>query len=162
MRRPSGREAAERAQRGAELLTTRRPSVTMLRMPHQSAEPSTCAVRMPARQWRRVDRVLDNVVNVEAENGDPHGLVEAGVQILREGWRQTSGWTPETTGSTDRPHDDQEVTVSLNGAQWTYVISCLDRWGNVERSLGKNTATELLLIRELVISQAEACLPGQL
>ncbi|MEV0807867.1 hypothetical protein [Micromonospora sp. NPDC050200] len=102
------------------------------------------------------------MVNVEAENGDPHGLVEAGVQILREGWRQSSGWTPETTGSTDRPHDDQEVTVSLNGAQWTYVISCLDRWGNVERSLSENTATELLLIRELVISQGEACLPGQL
>ena len=56
----------------------------MLRMPHQSDEPSTCAVRMPARQWRRVERVLDNVVNVEAENGDPHGLVEAGVQILEK------------------------------------------------------------------------------
>jgi hypothetical protein len=90
------------------------------------------------------------------------GLVEAGVQILREGWRQTSGWTPESTGSADWPHDDQEVTVSLDSAQWTQVISCLDRWGNVERSSGKNTATELLLIRELVISQAEACLPGQL
>lgn len=134
----------------------------MLRMPHQSAEPSTCAVRMPARQWRRVNRVLDNVVNVEAENGDPHDLVEAGVQILREGWRQTSGWTPETTGSTDRPHDDQEVTVSLTGAQWRYVISCLDRWHEVEGGSGKSTAAELLLIRELVVSQAEACLPGHL
>lgn len=134
----------------------------MLRMPHQLAEPNTCAVRMPARQWRRVDRVLDNVVNVEAENGDPHGLVETGVQILREGWRQISGWTPETTGFTDWPHDDQEVTVSLTGAQWTYVISCLDRWYDVQRLGHKSAAAELLLIREIVFSQAEDCLPGQL
>ena len=90
------------------LLITARPDG----MPHQSPDPSTCAVRMPAQQWRRVERVLDNVVNVEAENGDPQGLVDAGVQILREGWRQTSGWTPETTGSTGRPHDDQEVTAA--------------------------------------------------
>jgi hypothetical protein len=134
----------------------------MLSMPHQSAEPRTCAVRMPARQWRRVNRVLDNVVNVEAENGDPHGLVATGIQILGEGWRQISGWTPETTGSTDWPHDDQEVAVSLTGAQWSYVISRLDQWHEVERTLGTSTAGELLLIRELVVSQAEACLPRQL
>jgi hypothetical protein len=144
-----------------ELLTSRRRPVTMLRMPHQSAEPIICAVRMPVWQWRRVDRVLDNVANVEAENGDPHGLAETGVQILREGWRQVCGWTPETTGFTGWPDGDQEVTLSLTGAQWTYVMSCLDRWYDVRRVAGESTAAELLLIREIVVSQAKACLPLQ-
>ncbi|MGK5444047.1 hypothetical protein ACSNN7_19835 [Micromonospora sp. URMC 105] len=131
-------------------------------MIHQPADSSTCAVRMATRQWRSVNGVLDNVVNVEAENGDPHGLIATGIQILREGWRQTSGWTPETTGAGNWPPDDQEVTVSLTGAQWSYVISCLDRWYDVERFGGASTSSELPLIRELVISQAQACLPGQL
>lgn len=139
-------------------LTARRLSVTMLRMPHQSTEPAICAIRMPVWQWRMVDRVLDNVVNVEAEKGDPHGLMEAGVQILQEGWRQMSGSTADTTGSTDWPHGDQEVTRSLSGTQWTYVISCLDRWCHVERAAGASSATDLLLIREIVVGQAEACL----
>jgi hypothetical protein len=133
----------------------------MLDVTHQPTNPSTCAVRMPARQWRRVDGVVDNVVSVEAEDGDPHHLVATGMQVRREGWRQTLGWTPETPVSTDEPHDDQEVTVSLTGTQWRYVISCLERWYNVQRLGGKSTAAELLLIRDLVISQAEACLPGQ-
>ncbi|MEH1058902.1 hypothetical protein V6U89_27290 [Micromonospora sp. CPCC 206171] len=127
-------------------------------MIHQPDDERTCAVEMSSRQWRSVNSVLDNVVNVEAENGDPDDLIAAGTQILREGWHQITGWT-ETTASTGWPHDDQEVTVALSGAQWRYVISCLDRWHEVT---DEKSAAELSLIRELVVSQAEACLPGQL
>ena len=42
------------------------------------------------------------------------------------------------------------------------VISCLERWYDVQRLAGRSTASELRQIRELVISQAVACLPGQL
>jgi hypothetical protein len=84
------------------------------------------------------------------------------IQIREEGLRQMQGQTLETTGSTGWPQDDQEVMVSLAGAQWRYAISCLDRWYEVRRSMGETDAEELLRIRELVISQAKDCLPGQL
>jgi hypothetical protein len=127
-------------------------------MTDQPTDPSTCAVRMTGLQWQWLDRVVDNTISVEAENGDPHGLLPTGIQIRDEGWRQIRGQALD--GSIGwPPQDDQEVMVSLTGAQWRYAISCLDRWYDVHRSMGETTAEGLLAIRELVIRQAEACLP---
>jgi hypothetical protein len=116
--------------------------------------PAEYPVRLTTRQWQIIDATVDSEVSVEADGGDPRGVVETGMSIRRAGWDQVAHWTPGVAGSGSWPPDDQDVAVTLNGEQWALVFSALDRWAAVAEGLGDvEDAAGMRAIRELVLAQ---------
>ncbi|NJP31055.1 hypothetical protein [Micromonospora thermarum] len=116
---------------------------------------------MTTEQWRSVDRVVDNEISVEAENGDPRQVLGPAIGIREAGWEQVADWTRGVASSGAWPPDDQEVVVELSGAQWELVVECLARWGAVTSSGGNDIgAARLRSIRDLVVDQIAVQRPG--
>ncbi|MEH0821948.1 MULTISPECIES: hypothetical protein [unclassified Micromonospora] len=111
-------------------------------------------VGLTTRQWQIIDRTVDNEVSVEAENGDPRGVVDVGVQVRVAGWDQVAHWTPGVPGSGSWPSDGQVVSVTLSSDQWALVCSSLTRWAKVSEGLGEiERASASRAIRDLVVAQ---------
>jgi hypothetical protein len=108
-------------------------------------------VKMTVRQWQIIDGTMDNTVSVEAENGDPDNVVEAGRSIREAGWDQVAHWTPGVPGSGKWPPDNQMVTVTLTRGQWALAASSLDRWADIK---DPEDAAVSRAICDLVRSQA--------
>jgi hypothetical protein len=55
-------------------------------------------VELTTRQWQIIDATMDNEVSVEAQNGDPRGVVDSGHQVRVAGWDQVACRTPGVPG----------------------------------------------------------------
>jgi hypothetical protein len=111
-------------------------------------------VRLTTRQWQIIDATIDDEVSVEAESGDPRGIVELGSGVREAGWDQVAHWTPGVPGSGRWPPDDQAVIVTLTRDGWALVDSALRRWAGVSESLDDlDSAAARRAIGELVSTQ---------
>ena len=116
--------------------------------------PGSYTVELTTRQWQIIDGTMDNEVSVEAENGDPRGVVHVGRQVRVAGWDQVAHWTPGVPGSGSWPPDGQVVSVTMSSDQWALVCSALIRWADVSERLGKvEDATTSRAIHDLVVAQ---------
>ncbi|MDO3684015.1 hypothetical protein [Micromonospora sp. C28ISP2-4] len=123
-------------------------------MTSDDATPRSYPVELTTRQWQIIDGTVDSEVSVEAENGDPRGVVELGQQIRIAGWDQVAHWTPGVPGSGNWPPDGQVVSVTLLRDQWALVCSSLTRWAKVSERLGDvESASASRVIRDLVVAQ---------
>jgi hypothetical protein len=112
---------------------------------------------METRQWLLIDSIMDNEVSVEAQNGDPSGVVDLGRSIRQAGWDQIPGWPHDLQGFETWPVPGQRSTIALSRPQWDLVISTLERWAAVsDRSPDPRTpdvATSSRTIAALVRAQ---------
>ncbi|HZM75945.1 MAG TPA: hypothetical protein VFC19_09475 [Candidatus Limnocylindrales bacterium] len=96
-----------------------------------SPEQARYRVRLETRKWLVIDATMDNEVSVEAEDGDPRGVVDLGMSIRRAGWDQVPGWPRDVQGFETWPAPGQTSTISLSRPQWDLVLSALERWAAV-------------------------------
>jgi hypothetical protein len=61
-------------------------SVTIRIVIARGDRPGLYTVELTTRQWQIVDGTMENEVSVEAENGDPRGIVDLGHQVRVAGW----------------------------------------------------------------------------
>lgn len=99
-------------------------------------------VQLPTRHWLTIDGTMDNEVHSRVEDGD-RGGVELGRSIRQAGWGQIPGWPRDAAGFATWPAPGQTSTVVLNAAQWGLVVAGLDRWADVDESLGIPEHTEM-------------------
>ncbi|MYS80289.1 hypothetical protein [Embleya scabrispora] len=79
--------------------------------------------------------MLDNEDQSRRERGDHDGAELAG-SVRRAGWDQIPDWPRDAAGFATWPAPGQTSALVLNAARWALVVSGLDRWADIDDSLG--------------------------
>jgi hypothetical protein len=114
----------------------------MIRRMNHPLEQVTYRVQMETRQWLSIDSTMDNEVSTEAQDGDPHDIVDLGMSIRQAGWDQIPGWPQHVEGFRNWPPPGQLTTMILTGAQWGLVVSTLECWADVSESIDRADEAE--------------------
>ena len=114
----------------------------MIRRMNHPLEQVTYRVQMETRQWLSIDSTMDNEVSTEAQDGDPHHIVDLGMSIRQAGWDQIPGWPQHVEGFRNWPPPGQLTTMILTGAQWGLVVSALECWADVSESIDRADEAE--------------------
>ena len=110
---------------------------------------------MTSEQWQWVSAVLQSVISVEAENGDPDDLINDAQHIVEQGWAQLTGWYRGSTESYPWPACINRATVHIDARLWAFATRCLDRWIEVVANIDTVESAQLRSVRGLIAGQSQ-------